>query len=160
MRPILVLMISGGHAAGADGCARCQSTRRTCPSCTQLRRYAWSLVNEQGRTVKQTAALLKLPPGRVRRLVELEADRRELRSLKCDSVPVALTRAVIDEALAHDPHLTVADIARWVGMRQVDFEHAFLGRTKRGSAKERVNVASASRLMLALGRAPHELPGC
>ena len=96
----------------------------------------------------------------MRRLVEQEADRRELRSLKCDSVPVALTRAVIDEALARDPHLTVADIARWVDMRQVDFEYAFLGGSKHGPPKQRVNVASASRLMLALGRAPYELPGC
>jgi hypothetical protein len=126
----------------------------------QLRRYAWSLVNERGRTVVQAAKHLKLPPGRVCRLVEQESDRRELRSLKCDSVPVALTRAVIDEALARDPHLTLADIARWVDMRQVDFEHAFLGRCKHAPPKQRVHVASASRLMLALGRAPYELPGC
>ena len=153
-------MISGGEAAGADGCARCRKSGRTCPSCVQLRRYAWSLVNERGRTVVQTAKLLKLPPGRVGRLVEQESDRRELRSLKCDSVPVALTRAVIDEALARDPHLTLADIARWLDMRQVDFEHAFLGRSTHGPPKQRVNVSSASRLMLALGRAPYELPGC
>jgi hypothetical protein len=93
-------------------------------------------------------------------LVEEEADRRELRSFKCDSIPVALTRAVIDEALACDPDLTLADIARWVEMRQVDFERAFLGRARDGPRKQRVNVASASRLMLALGRAPNELPGC
>jgi hypothetical protein len=93
-------------------------------------------------------------------LVEEEADRRELRSFKCDSIPVALTRAVIDEALACDPDLTLADIARWVDMRQVDFERAFLGRARDGPRKQRVNVASASRLMLALGRAPNELPGC
>lgn len=153
-------MFFGGEAAGADECARCRNTGRTCASCVQLRRYAWSLVNERGRTVVQTAKLLKLAPGRVHRLVEQEADRRELRSLKCDSVPVALTRAVIGEALARDPHLTVADIARWVDMRQVDFEHAFLGRATHGPPKQRVNVASASRLMLALGRAPYELPGC
>lgn len=141
-------------------CTRCRTTGRTCPACVQRRRYAWSLINECGHTIEQTATLLKLSPGRVRRLVEQEADRRELRSLKCDSVPVALTRAVIHEALARDPYLTLADIARWVDMRQVDFEQAFLGRSKQGPPKQRVNVASASRLMLALGRAPYELPGC
>jgi hypothetical protein len=141
-------------------CMRCRETGRICPSCVQRRRHAWTLVNRRGHSVEQAAEILKLPPRRVRALVEQEADRRELRSLKCDSIPVALTRAVIDEALARDPHLTLADIARWVEMRQVDFERAFLGRSKHGPPKQRVNVASASRLMLALGRAPYELPGC
>jgi hypothetical protein len=122
--------------------------------------YAWTLVEKRGHTIEQAALILKLPPIRVRALVEEEADRRELRSFKCDSIPVALTRAVIDEALARDPHLTLADIARWLDMRQVDFERAFLGKPKHRSPKQRVNVASASRLMLALGRPPYELPGC
>lgn len=146
--------------AGADECARCRETGRTCPSCVQRRRHAWTLVNARGHTVEQASKILKLPPRRVLALVEQEADRRELRSLKCDSIPVALTRAVIDEALARDPYLTLADIARWVDMRQVDFERAFLGGSKHGPPKQRVTVASASRLMLALGRAPYELPGC
>jgi len=103
---------------------------------------------------------MNLPPGRVRLLVAQETDRRELRGFKCDAISVALTRAVIDDALARDPHLTLAEIARWVDMRQVDFERAFLGKAKHGATKQRVTVTSASRLMLALGRAPHELPGC
>ncbi len=93
-------------------------------------------------------------------MVAAEADRRELRSLRCDSVPVALTRRVIADALARDPELTVADIARWLDMRQIDFERAYLGRGRKGRPKRRVNVASASRLMVALGRAPNELEGC
>jgi hypothetical protein len=143
-----------------DGCTRCEEAGCACPSCVQRRRYAWSLVHERGRTIEQAAQILTLPVGRVRRLVEQEADRRTLRGLKCDSIPVALTRAVVDDVLDRDPHLTLADIARWLNMRQVDFERAFLGTSKPGSAKRRVSVTSASKLMLALGRAPHELPGC
>jgi hypothetical protein len=45
-------------------------------------------------------------------------------------------------------------------MRQADFERAFLGKAREGRAKRRVNVANASRLMIALGRAPNELEGC
>ena len=41
-----------------------------------------------------------------------------------------------------------------------DFERAFVGKSKTGRPKRRVNVSSASRLMIALGRAPNELPGC
>jgi len=101
-----------------------------------------------------------LDPERVRELVAYESDRQELEHFKCDSIPVAMTRAVIAQTLADDPDLTLADIARWLDMRQADFERAFLGKCKGGRPKGRVNVTSASRLMIALGRAPNELPGC
>lgn len=135
-------------------------TGRTCPSCVQRRRYAWSLLNERGETLESAAQIMKLAPERVRALVEKEAARRELESFKCDSIPVHLTQAVIAQALARDPDLTIADIAGWLDMAQIDFERAFLGKGRRAHPKQRVNVASASRLMIALGRAPNELPGC
>lgn len=144
----------------AGVCSRCIEVGRTCPSCVQRRRYAWSLVNERGETFGSAARIMNLAPGRVRRLVEEEDDRRELEGFRCDSISVQLTRAVIAEALANDPDLTIGDIASWLHMRQVDFERAFLGTAKRGRTKRRVNVSSASRLMIALGRAPNELPGC
>lgn len=146
--------------ASAGVCSRCIETGRTCPSCVQRRRYAWSLVREQGRTVESAAITLGLAPARVRELVAQEDDRRELASFTCDSIPVQLTRAVIADALTRDPDLTIAEVARWLDMRQIDFERAFLGNGKGGRPKRRVNVTSASRLMIALGRAPNELPGC
>jgi hypothetical protein len=117
-------------------------------------------VNERGETFGSAARIMRLAPERVRELVEAEADRRELASLKCDSIPVRLTQAVIADALARDTELTLADIAGWLDMRQIDFERAFLGTSKNGRPKRRVNVTGASRLMIALGRAPNELPGC
>jgi hypothetical protein len=134
--------------------------RRTCPSCVQRRRRAWSLVVERGESPETAASVLGLSPESLDELVVAERDRRELRSLRCNSIPVARTRAVIAAALARDPDLTVADIARWMEMAQADFERAFLGRGRAGRPKRRVNVASASRLMIALGRAPNELEGC
>lgn len=106
------------------------------------------------------AGVLGLAPESVEELLVAERDRRELRSLRCDSIPVHRTQSVIAAALAQDPDLTVADIARWMEMAQADFERAFLGRGRSGRPKLRVNVASASRLMIALGRAPNELEGC
>lgn len=143
-----------------EPCERCVRSGRTCPSCVQRRRSAWSLINEYGESVESAARIMKLTPERLRALVEEEADRRELQRFKCDSIPVALTRPVIEEALTRDPELTPADIARWLAMRQVDFERAFLGKANSRQTKARVNVTSASRLMIALGRAPNELPGC
>ena len=141
-------------------CGACAETGRTCPSCVQRRRRAWSLVTERGETVATAAALMELSPARVTELVAEEVDRRELRSLRCDSIPVALTRSVVEDALARDPDLTIGEIAHWLDVRQADFERAFLGKGRGGRPKQRVSVSSASRLMIALGRAPNELPGC
>jgi hypothetical protein len=103
---------------------------------------------------------MHLEPGRVQELVAEESARRELDGFKCDSIPVQLTRAAIAEALARDPDLTIGRIAGWLEMRQSDFERAYLGKSKDDRPKQRVNVSSASHLMIALGRAPNELPGC
>ena len=153
--------VSVGGVPGAPGaCARCLETGRTCPSCVQRRRLAWSLVIEQGQSVDGAARVLGLERNRVQELVAAEQDHRELRSLRCDSVPVDRTRAAIADALARDPDRTLADIAGWLEMQQADFERAFLGKSRNGQAKRRVTVANASRLMIALGRAPNELEGC
>lgn len=126
----------------------------------QRRRYAWTLVAERGESVEAAASDMGLASELVRVLVAEETDRRELKSFRCDSVPVELTRGVIAEALRRDPNLTIASIAQWLDMRQADFERAYLGKPQKGRPKRRVNISSASRLMIALGRAPNELPGC
>jgi len=155
---------SGRLVARADQtayeCARCVETRRTCPSCVQCRRYLWLLVNQHGETIERAARIMGLSLDRAHALVEEANHRRERGSLKCDSIPVALTRAVVEQALARDPNLTIADMARWLDMTQADFERAFIGKNGTGRTKSRVNVSNASRLMIALGRAPNELPGC
>jgi hypothetical protein len=149
-------------AVGAlsEACERCLDTGRTCASCVQRRRYAWSLVTERGETCETAGRIMGLAPDLVRELVAQENDRRELNSLSCNSIPVQRTQSVIAAALARDPDLTIPDIAGWLEMQQADFERAFLGRGRNGRAKRRVSVANASRLMIALGRAPNELEGC
>ena len=115
---------------------------------------------ESRESLQTAASILGLEQNRVQELVAAEQDRRELRSLRCDSIPVDRTRAAIADALARDPDLTIADIAGWLEMQQGDFERVFLGKGRNGLAKRRVTVANASRLMIALGRAPNELEGC
>ena len=141
-------------------CSRCREIGRTCPSCIQRRRRAWSLVNERGESLEDAASIMNLAPRRVQQLVEEENRRRDLERFRCDSIPVQLTRAVIAETLGRDPDLTIGRIASWLDMRQSDFERAYLGKSKDGRPKRRVNVSSASQLMIALGRAPNDLPGC
>jgi hypothetical protein len=141
-------------------CPRCRATGETCPSCVQRRRRAWSLVNDHDESVDSAGAIMGIPPDRVRELVAQESARRELDGFKCDSIPVQFTRAAIAAELARDPDLTIGRIAGWLEMRQSDFERAYLGKSKDDRPKQWVNVSSASRLMIALGRAPNELPGC
>ena len=117
-------------------------------------------MTECGEAIDKVATLMGITAARVSQLVAEETDRRELSSLRCDSIPVQRTRAVIAEALARDPDLTIGQIARWLDMQQADFERAYLGTTRDRHVKRRVNVATASRLMIALGRAPNELDGC
>jgi hypothetical protein len=74
---------------------------------------------------------------------------------------VQLTHEAIAQALRHDPHLTLSQIARWLDMHQSDFQRLYLDdKNPGGHPNKRVHVTSASRLMIALGRAPNELPGC
>ena len=152
--------VRGTRDVVAEFCERCAETGRTCASCVQRRRYAWSLVTEQGETFEVAGRIMGLESYSVRELVAAENDRRELNSLRCNSIPVQRTQSVIAEALARDPDLTIVEIAHWLEMRQADFERAFLGKSREGRPKRRVNVANASRLMIALGRAPNELEGC
>jgi len=146
--------------APAQVCSRCREMGRPCPSCVQRRRRAWSLVNERGESLEGAGLIMDLAARRVRELVDEESRRRDLERFRCDSIPVQLTREVIAEALARDSDLTIGRIANWLEMRQSDFERAYLGKSKDGRPKRRVNVSSASRLMIALGRAPNDLPGC
>jgi len=115
---------------------------------------------ERKESLQTAASILGLEQSRVQELVAAEQDRRALRSLRCDSIPVHRTQTVIVDALARDPDLRIADIARWLEMQQADFERTFLGKGRAGRVKRRVTVANASRLMIALGSAPNELEGC
>ena len=72
-------------------------------------------MTEQGETFEAAGRIMGLDSHRVRELVAAENDRRELNRLRCDSIPVQRTQAVITEALARDPELAIAEIAPLAG---------------------------------------------
>jgi hypothetical protein len=133
---------------------------RTCRRCAQLQRRAWRLVDRDHMTYQAAAERMNLPIGGVRALVERERDRQDVARYKLDSIPTARVRAFLERELERDPELTRAEVAHWMNMRQADFDRQLGYRLTKGRRQRRVGVPLASRLTLALGRAPNELEGC
>jgi hypothetical protein len=116
---------------------------------------------DQGRGIGDVAARLRLSPGRVAYLVAVTRDRRDVRSHKQRPL-LADAQGFIALDVARDPDLTRAEIARRMDppMHPADFDRTF-GYARSGRRPGRfVSVEMGTRLMLALGRDPHELDGC
>ena len=164
--------MQGGGNASVDGgardelssrCARCEHTGRTCNGCVQRRHRAWKLVDRDGRTIDEAAAVMRLPAATVRVLVEHERDRLELAAYRINSIPTARVRAFLERELERDPSLTRAEVAHRMNMTPADFDHQLgyaAAKKTNGAKQQRVGIPLASSLALALGRAPHELEGC
>jgi Protein of unknown function (DUF742) len=155
--------LRGAELTDDGGCPECLETDATCPRCVQRGAYALRLLRH-GRSVAEAAARLRLPPNRVRVLLGLAHDRREVRSYGGQRPLAADAQAIIAQQLERDPELTRAEIARRLRppMRLADFDRAF-GYTAAkpgGRPPQFVTVEMGSRLMIALGRAPRELDGC
>jgi hypothetical protein len=158
-----------GPSEGVDGpddgavtaCPQCLALDATCRRCTQHGALAVRWL-EGGLTVGVIARRLRLAPERVLRLVEEALDRRCVRELQNQRPLLADARMFIELALARDEELTRAEIARRMKppMHPADFDHAFGYAKASVRAGERVSVSVGDRLMLALGRDPHQLPGC
>ena len=144
----------------AEPCPRCEGGG-TCASCAQRRKHAWRLVTVTGLSHEETAMRMRLTPERVRMLVEQERDRRDLARYRLNMIPTERVRAFLERELQRDPRLTRAEVAHYLDMKQIDLDRQLgyeLG--KNGHRQRNVRVEAASRLVIALGRAPHELDGC
>jgi len=132
-----------------------------CPRCVGRRTWAYEQVEKKARSVVDVAADLRVPRERVECLVEQERDRRSRPKFK-RRPRLADAQWFIDYAIARDPDLTRAEIARRMKpeMSQADFDKTFGYPKRRGRRPKFVSVDMGTRLMLALGRAPHELDGC
>jgi len=129
----------------------------------QRRHRAWKLVDRDGRTIDEAAAVMRLPAATVRVLVAHERDRLELAGYRINSIPTARARAFLEAAMELDPSLTRAEVAHRMNMNQADFDRQLgyaAAKKTNGAKQQRVGIPLASNLTLALGRAPHELEGC
>jgi hypothetical protein len=151
---------TGASAITADTCLRCNGGR-TCASCAQRRKHAWRLVIVEGLSCEEAAARMRLTPEQVGLLVAQERDRRDLARYRLNMIPTERVRAFLEREQKRDPRLTRAEVAHYLDMKQIDLDRQ-LGYEagKNGRRQRSVRVEAASRLVIALGRAPHELDGC
>ena len=111
-------------------------------------------------TYQAAAERMDLPVARVRALVVHERDRQDLGRYKLDSIPTERVRAFLERELAREPGLTHAEVARWLGITQADLHRQLGYATGKKHPQQRIGIPAASRLAIALGRAPNELDGC
>jgi hypothetical protein len=143
-----------------ETCSRCNG-RGTCPSCAQRRKHAWRLVTVDGLSDEQTAAQMHLTPERVRLLVAQERDRQDLKLYRLNMIPTERVRTFLEHELERTPGLNRAEVAHYLDMKQIDLDRQLGYEPGRNGRRQRkVGIEAASRLVIALGRAPHELDGC
>ena len=104
---------------------------------------------------------MHLTPARVRLLVAQERDRQDLERYRLNMISTERVRTFLEHELKRTPGLNRAEIAHYLDMKQIDLDRQ-LGYEpgKNGRRQRNVGIEAASRLVIALGRAPHELDGC
>ena len=147
-------------AVAAATCSRC-SGGGTCASCAQRRKRAWRLVAVADLSYEEAAARMQLTPEQMRLLVSQERDRQDLARYRLNMIPTERVRAFLERELVRTPELNRAEVAHYLDMKQIDLDRQ-LGYEpgKNGRRQRKVGIEAASRLVIALGRAPHELDGC
>ena len=144
---------------------------RPCPACNARRRRAVRLVEGSRLSLTDAARQMRVPPGRVERLLEEEADRRSLAQFRQSHVENAPLRERFRQRQLADPTLTLSELARrvgtspiqverWLGLRPTAPKTDRHGRTYPGRMLTAIGVENAGRLARAMGYAPCEIEGC
>ena len=110
---------------------------------------------------QQAAKRMRLTHGRVRLLAAQERDYQDLKRYKLDLLSTERVRAFVERELERNPELTRAELARYLDMQQIDLDRQLGYEPAKNGHKQRyIGIPAASTLVIALGRAPHELDGC
>ena len=159
---------SACRLTACDWCER--HPDRACPACAARRRRAVRLV-DAGLSVAAAAELMGIQTALVQRLLDDEADRSALATLRRDHVDNAPLRRLFRARQRQDPSLTVSELARrvgsspiqverWLGLRQTAAKTDRRGRCYAPRTLTEISVETAGRLARALGYAPCEIDGC
>ena len=104
---------------------------------------------------------MRLTPAQVRLLVVRERDHQDLKRFRLDLIPTERVRALIDRELERDLFLSRAELAVWMDMPQIELDRRVgYAPGRDGRRQRRIGIELASRIVIALGRAPIDLEGC
>jgi DNA-binding CsgD family transcriptional regulator len=155
-------------------CAWClEHGAKGCPACTQRRRKALRLIDE-GHTIDQIADALQINRERVERLLEQDADRRDVEQYRVSHVDNSELKAAFLRWKAEDPKHSAAELARLSGLscsshveRELglletsdSYKHGTIAgllnvvRVYPGRLKATTSVANAEKLLRGLGYDP------
>jgi hypothetical protein len=152
----------GDQSEVCIGCGWCEThIDGFCPECARSRRRAVHLRDQQGLRLAEIAERMATSQHRATRLLEQADQALDLERFKLDTIPTAALQQLFERRRIEDPTITEASVARAAKMQRIDLRRA-LGRSPaKGSdcAQEHVTVAVASRIVKALGVAPHEIDG-
>ena len=135
---------------------------------SRRRRRALALRERSGLRDEQIAARLDVTVERARRLIEEAEQLRDLQQYKCDSIPVGPIRELLQRRLQEDPTLSQARVAEEMDTDRIELLRAVglqptasrlvRGERRAGKLRRKITVEMASRIVKALGVAPHEVP--
>jgi len=140
-----------------------------CAACASRRRErALALRETDGLSDEQVAARLDVTVERARRLIEEAEQLRDLERYKRDSIPVEPIRALFERRLEEDSTLNQTRVAKLARTDRIELRRAIGlsptasrivdGKLRPGKLRSEITVEMASRIVQALGVAPHEVP--
>lgn len=151
-------------------CRRCQTRQGgVCPACaSRWRQRALALRETDGLSDEQIAARLDVTVERARRLIEEAEQLRDLERYRRDSIPVEPIRALFERRLQEDSTLNQTRVAKLARTDRIELRRAIGlsptasrvmdGELRPGKLRTEITVEMASRIVQALGVAPHEVP--
>ncbi len=118
--------------------------------------------------LERIARDMRISVPRIRRLIEEDEDFREVQRYRCEKVPVERIQQLIEDSRRRDPTLTLAAIGTRAGYTsRIELERLLgyaptsesqhNGKVYPKRLRTSISVASAGRIVRALGRAPWEI---
>ncbi|MGA2163146.1 MAG: hypothetical protein ABSH36_01600 [Solirubrobacteraceae bacterium] len=152
----------------AGSCGRCHTQGYICPACAARLRHRALALHQKGLSPHEIAGHLNVTLPQTRRLIEEAEQLRDLQQYKRDLIPVAPIRELFERRLEEDPTLNQIRVAAKAQTDRIELRRALgmqptasrliRGERRPGKTRTEITVEMASRIVKALGVAPHEIP--
>ncbi len=152
-----------------NSCERCEAfSGGVCAACrARRRRRAIELRDKNGLTVQQIAEQLNITVAHAARLIEEAEQLRDLEQYRCNAIPVAPIRELVQRRLKEDRTLSQARLAAAVQTDRIELlrvlglqptaSRMVRGQRRPGALRTEISVEMAGKIVKALDIAPHEV---